>query len=403
MNVWKTCTFCVLFSLFGASPVLAESIVGAWTDSHADTTKEGSSVVVFLANGYYFQIQNAEAADAPHAVDGFERGTYTWNPTTGAFSVTTLLDTNGDSGLSGLNGVSGVAVVVTGNSATGTVPGEPWNTLTRVTGSSPLVGPWLLGDATVADNSILAIFFPNGVYFMAVDQPPGNASGPDGIEHGTYAWDPATGAFTSSREPAPYVDTNGSWGFSDPNAPLTMHVSADGLTLTIIEGPDQYAASRIGAAGSQVFHINAGLNDTWKNPATPRQGFFITVFADRPEPLIFLAWFTYDVERPAADVTAILGEPGHRWLTALGAYSGDSATLDIELTQGGIFDSGVPFPDQTAGYGTITVKFTSCTAGEVTYDIPSVHVSGTVPITRVANDNVALCETLAAEAGQQTH
>ena len=118
---------------------------------------------------------------------------------------------------------------------------------------------------------------------------------------------------------------------------------------------------------------------------------------------MFLAWFTYDVERPAADVTAILGEPGHRWLTALGAYSDDSATLDIELTEGGIFDSGVPFPDQTAGYGTITVKFTSCTAGEITYDIPSVPVSGTVPITRVANDNVALCETLAAEAAQQTH
>ena len=153
MNVWKSCIFCVVFSLFGASPVLAESIVGAWTDSEADTTKEGSSVVVFLANGYYFQIQNAEAADAPHAVDGFERGTYTWNPTTGAFSVTTLLDTNGDSGLSGLNGVSGVAVVVAGNSATATVPGEPWSTLTRVTGSSPLVGAWFLGDATVADNS----------------------------------------------------------------------------------------------------------------------------------------------------------------------------------------------------------------------------------------------------------
>jgi hypothetical protein len=31
-------------------------------------------VVVFLANGYYFQIQNAQASEAPHGFDGFERG-----------------------------------------------------------------------------------------------------------------------------------------------------------------------------------------------------------------------------------------------------------------------------------------------------------------------------------------
>lgn len=179
-----------------------------------------------------------------------------------------------------------------------------------------------------------------------------------------------------------------------------MHVSADGLTLSITEGPNQFDASRVGAANNQVFQINAGLNDTWKNPATPRQGFFVTVFAERSEPLMFLAWFTYDVERPAANVTAILGDPGHRWLTALGAYSGDTATLDIELTEGGIFDSGVPFPDQTPGYGTFTVKFISCIEGEVAYDIPSIPISGTAPITRAANDNVALCETLAAEAAQ---
>lgn len=150
--------------------------------------------------------------------------------------------------------------------------------------------------------------------------------------------------------------------------------------------------------GAMAFEINAGMNDTWKNPGTPKQGFFITVFPDtspeRPEPLLFLAWFTYDVDRPPADVTAIMGDPGARWLTALGPYSGDTATLDVELTQGGIFDSGTPVPAQTPGYGTITVKFTSCSEGAITYDIPSVPVSGTIPIIRVANDNVPVCEAL---------
>ncbi|MSQ98806.1 MAG: hypothetical protein EXR85_05860, partial [Xanthomonadales bacterium] len=156
----------------------------------------------------------------------------------------------------------------------------------------------------------------------------------------------------------------------------------------------------ITVTASGIFAINNGLNDTWKNLGTPRQGFFITVFSDivlpsRPQPVMFLAWFTYDVERPSAGVTAVLGEPGHRWLTAFGAYEGDTATLDIELTQGGIFDSGTPEPTQTPGYGSISVKFTSCSDGVVTYDIPSGGVSGTMPIVRAVPDNAVLCEAFA--------
>ena len=69
-----------------------------------------------------------------------------------------------------------------------------------------------------------------------------------------------------------------------------------------------------------TFEINAGLNDAWLNSATSGQGFLITVFPERKE--MFLAWFTYDTERPPEDVTALLGEPGHRWLTAQGPYDG---------------------------------------------------------------------------------
>jgi hypothetical protein len=173
--------------------------------------------------------------------------------------------------------------------------------------------------------------------------------------------------------------------FNDSNSANNVNVDQQSITVT----------------AAAAFAINNGLNDTWKNLGTPRQGFFITVFSDivppdRPQPVMFLAWFTYDVERPAANVSAMLGEPGHRWLTAFGPYSGNTATLDIELTQGGIFDSGTPFPAQMEGYGSMTVTFTSCSAGTVTYDIPSVGVSGSVPITRVANDNVVLCEAFAA-------
>lgn len=142
------------------------------------------------------------------------------------------------------------------------------------------------------------------------------------------------------------------------------------------------------------FMINAGLNDSWFNPATLGQGFFITVFPDISS--IFLAWFTYDTERPASGVTANLGEPGHRWLTAFGEYSGDSATLDIELTEGGVFDSPTPAVSQSAD-GTVTVEFTGCNEGMITYDITSANVQGMIPIERIALDNVPGCEALAAQ------
>ena len=44
------------------------------------------------------------ASEAPHGFDGFERGTYTWDAKTGAFTSATVQDLNGDIGVSNLNG-----------------------------------------------------------------------------------------------------------------------------------------------------------------------------------------------------------------------------------------------------------------------------------------------------------
>jgi hypothetical protein len=148
-----------------------------------------------------------------------------------------------------------------------------------------------------------------------------------------------------------------------------------------------------------VFTINPGLNDAWFNPATSGQGVLLTVLPDTN--LMFLAWFTYDTERPPEDVEAVLGEPGHRWLTAQGPYSGDTATLTIFNTAGGVFDAPEP-PAITdpEGVGSMTVEFADCLEGLITYDIPSLGLAGEVPIQRVANDNAALCETLAGGGGE---
>lgn len=141
------------------------------------------------------------------------------------------------------------------------------------------------------------------------------------------------------------------------------------------------------------FQINPGLNDAWYNELTAGQGFLITVFPELNQ--LFLAWFTYDTERPPDDVDAFLGEPGHRWLTAQGPYQGDTANLTLFVTEGGIFDSAEPVPfTDPAGDGTITVEFADCKEAILDYSIKSLGISGQIPIQRIVLDNVALCEAL---------
>jgi hypothetical protein len=144
------------------------------------------------------------------------------------------------------------------------------------------------------------------------------------------------------------------------------------------------------------FVINAGLNDAWIYTATTGQGFLIIVYPALKQ--IFVAWFTYDTERPPEDVLAFLGEPGHRWLTAQGPYDGDSAVLTIFVTKGGVFDSALPVTttDQD-GDGTMIIEFSGCNAGLITYEILSLDIQGVIPIERIVLDNVPLCELLNAQ------
>jgi N-acetylneuraminic acid mutarotase len=185
------------------------------------------------------------------------------------------------------------------------------------------------------------------------------------------------------------------WGLSSETLGARI-VAIGGRTLTESRGLDlteEYTPCNIDNV--PPFNINPGLNDAWFNLATAGQGFLITVFPDRKE--VFLAWFTYDTERPPEDVTAFLGEPGHRWLTAQGPYDGDTANLTIFVTEGGIFDAAEPATDtDPAGDGTMTIEFADCTEGLVRYEITSLDISGEIPIQRITPDNVALCEALAS-------
>jgi plastocyanin len=170
-----------------------------------------------------------------------------------------------------------------------------------------------------------------------------------------------------------------------------------GVTLNFSDGnaanndrTDPTAVTLLG-----VFVINAGLNDAWVNADAPFQGFFFTVFPDLS--LFFAAWFTFDSVVPDGSATAVFGAPDLRWVTASGFYSGDSVTLNVELTTGGIFNDSDPEAEQTPNYGTITIKFLNCNEAEVTYNFPSLGLSGQMILTRVVGDNIPLCEALNAE------
>lgn len=169
------------------TPPVDQSIVGAWAVG-GDPSNPGS-VHVFLANGSYVAINGA----------GFERGLYTWsgNAAGGAFTLTTLYDTNGANGPSFFyNGRSGLAITVTGDSFT--VTDSHCATCSPTTGTrtsavpGPIVGGWVGGNPAEPDNTFLLVLFGSNAgdkYFVAFDQPAGED---DEHQIGTYTWDPVT-------------------------------------------------------------------------------------------------------------------------------------------------------------------------------------------------------------------
>ena len=194
------------------------------------------------------------------------------------------------------------------------------------------------------------------------------------------------------------------WGLSRAGSEwdMTMLAQTSLAISTFGTGEDGsvYVASRVGGVYllsdgqpiPEAFRINAGINDAWFNPQTGGQGFLMTAFPAAKT--LFLAWFTYDVERPPQDVTAILGDPGHRWLTAQGPYAGDTATLDINVSSGGVFDSALPAVGPPVQDGTMSVIWSGCNSAILSYEIGSLGLAGEIPLQRIVPDNVGLCQSL---------
>ena len=180
----------------------ANAIVGSWSMAGG-----GEEVVAtFLADGSYVLAING--ATDPYGQAGMERGTYSWNAATGAISFTTATDTNGTWGL---HPEEPTSIVVNGNTGTGTSINGDFVFSRVVSATEPMVGSWYIDGLAPSRVKLVATFLSDGTFMLADEgREAQDPSGTDGIEHGTYTWNAATGAFTYALE----ADTNGNWGFS---------------------------------------------------------------------------------------------------------------------------------------------------------------------------------------------
>ena len=131
--------------------------------------------------------------------------------------------------------------------------------------------------------------------------------------------------------------------------------------------------------GGDDFEINPSMSASWFNPAESGHGIMIHLLDANTA---WMCWFTYDLS----------GNPA--WICALGSVSGDTITLnDAFQVEGGAFPPNYdPGMIQEVPWGSITIVFTGCNAGTMTWttNAPG-FTSGSMPLSRLTNLWGAAC------------
>ncbi|MGQ0799815.1 MAG: cupredoxin domain-containing protein [Pseudomarimonas sp.] len=133
-------------------------------------------------------------------------------------------------------------------------------------------------------------------------------------------------------------------------------------------------AGRITVAGTTPsIPINPGINGTWFDPNRPGQGFVLDVVPTINS--LIVGWFTWSATEAGR----------HDWISAIGpiAANGESATVDLQRSTGGLFNSATP-PVVTTSIGSATFRFSDCGNGTLTFQRNDINQSGTISIRRVA-------------------
>jgi hypothetical protein len=206
------------------------ALLGSWFVQGNPPNPNSFIVFTAMADGTF--VLSEDGTNDPTGRDGMERGTYTWNPATNAFTATVSVDTNGQIGLSHTN--PPLTAIVTGNTVTFTETGGTPVVLSRVVDPvNPFVGAWRFDNTDGPGTIAVLTLFENGTFVLVTDE---TAPINDGIERGLYSRDPATGNVTFTRLPLP-IDTNADTGVFDPAVlgSVVVNVVVNGDTMTVTE------------------------------------------------------------------------------------------------------------------------------------------------------------------------
>ena len=162
-----------------------------------------------------------------------------------------------------------------------------------------------------------------------------------------------------------------------------VHVE-DGTEGLIVD--DGHSPAWRPEAGAQ---INVGHSGAWFNPATSGQGQFLDV--DPDEQFVFLGWFTYTDD--ASD-----NQHQQHWLTAEGHYSGNTAELILYESVGGRFDH--PQAVTTTPVGDVTLTFSDCGHGALSYRFDDRGLVGSFPMIRAIPGSGNVCESRTSSTTQ---
>ncbi|MEP2775627.1 MAG: hypothetical protein ABJQ29_03340 [Luteolibacter sp.] len=223
-----------------------DAIVGAW--QFGDGASDASGVLVFQANGVYFHAEDIPDGSGGDS-DGIERGTYTWNEGSGVLTATPQVDTNGSIGLSHPNGtdiveINGDTMSLTDNDETSFLQRVAFNSVNHIEGG------WRICDNGGSNTGVL-VFLDNGIYFHAeVD------GVNDGMERGTYNWNPGTGVLASTQA----VDTNGDNGLSDPLNGTDVATFPTPRVMEVFDGERFYLHRVTNAAVMPDWRLNKARN-----------------------------------------------------------------------------------------------------------------------------------------------
>lgn len=119
------------------------------------------------------------------------------------------------------------------------------------------------------------------------------------------------------------------------------------------------------------------MTGSWFDPSNPGQGFNIEVLDNKK---FVVYWYAYDQAEPL-------------WLTGVGTFSDDTVTIqNLETFRGSNF--GINHNKdlvERSDFGTLSIKFTSCDSGSVSYNSIAGFGSGTIQITRLTSISNLQC------------